>query len=72
MKILNNSETCSESRINFKFRLPFAPIGLFSPVYVHGRLSEQPLDSQRGVTVQAAIGKLEEGFWKDFYITVSK
>jgi hypothetical protein len=60
VKTHNNSKDRSVSRIKFLFRLSFALIGWFSPVYIyvrdnfqeHRRLSEQLLESR------AAVGKL--------------
>jgi hypothetical protein len=48
LKTLTDSENCSESRIKFLFRLSFALIGQFFPVYIHSRLSEQFSGSQAG------------------------
>jgi hypothetical protein len=56
----NSTEVRSVSRIKFLFRLSFALIGWFSPVYIYvrdnfqeySRLSEQLLESR------AAVGKL--------------
>jgi hypothetical protein len=48
LKTLIDSENCSESRIKFLFRLSFALIGQFFPVYIHSRLSEQFSGSQSG------------------------
>jgi hypothetical protein len=68
----------SGCRIKFMFRLFFALIGQFSPVYnyIHGRLSESFSGSQaeleQHLDSQAAFGNpkhvfSEEGHWKDFY-----
>jgi hypothetical protein len=46
--LLANSKNCSVSRIKFLFRLSFALIGRFFPVYIHSRLSEQFSGSQAG------------------------
>ncbi len=76
MKTLTNSKNCSKSQINFLFRLSFALIGRFFPVYIHSRLSEQfsRLQTGFGTTFrdtggyQKAGNKLsEEGYWKEFH-----
>jgi hypothetical protein len=46
-KTLTNSKNYSVSRIKL-FKLFFTPIGRFSPVYIHSRLSEQFSGSQAG------------------------
>ncbi len=48
LKTPNNSKNCSESRIKFLFRLSFAVISRFFPVYIHSWLSEQFSGSQAG------------------------
>jgi hypothetical protein len=48
LKTLTNSKNCSASRIKFLFRLSFAFIGGFFPVYIHSRLPEQLSGSQTG------------------------
>ncbi len=40
LKTFTNSEDGFESRITFLFRLSLPLNGGFSPVYIHGRLSE--------------------------------
>ncbi len=75
MKTLTNSKNYPKSRKKFVFQLSFALIGRFSPVNIHGRLSEQFLGSQAALGTflesQAAIGKSEqapeEGCQKDFH-----
>jgi hypothetical protein len=48
LKTHTNSKKCSVSRIKFLFRLSFALIGKFFPVYIHSRLLEQFSGSQAG------------------------
>jgi hypothetical protein len=48
LKTLTDSKYCSVSRIKVLFRLSFALIGRFFPVYIHSRLSEQFSGSQAG------------------------
>jgi hypothetical protein len=48
LKTFTISKNCSVNRINFLFRLSFALIGRFFPVYIHSRLSEQFSGSQAG------------------------
>jgi hypothetical protein len=38
LETLANSKSCSESHIKLMFRLCFAIIGRFSPVYTHGMI----------------------------------
>ncbi len=46
LKRLTDSKSCSESSIQFLFRLSFALIGQFFLVYIHSWLSEQFSESQ--------------------------
>jgi hypothetical protein len=39
LKTLTNTENSSNSRVKFLFRLSFAIVGGFFPVYIHGMLS---------------------------------
>jgi hypothetical protein len=45
-KTLTNSKDCFESRIKFLFRLFFPFIGRFSPMHIHGCLTEKFSGSQ--------------------------
>jgi hypothetical protein len=59
LKILTNSKSCPERSIKIQFS--FAIIGQFSPVYIHGRLSEQLSESR------VAFGttfNVTDGYWK--------
>jgi hypothetical protein len=76
LKTLTNFKHCySESRIKFVFRLSFALIGRFFPVFIHSRLSEPFSGSQAGFGktfretggYQKAENMIsEESYWKEF------
>jgi hypothetical protein len=64
LKRLTDSKSCSESSIQFLFRLSFDLIGQFFLVYIHSWLSEQFSESQavsqQLLKAQAAIRKPEK------------
>jgi hypothetical protein len=62
LKTLTYSNDCSESRIKL-FRLSISLIGLFSPVYICGRLPElfSGLQMAFGTTFRVAGGYLKAG-----------
>jgi hypothetical protein len=66
VKTLSNYKSCSVRRIKFLFRLSFALIGRFVPVYIHiqSRLSEEFYDhrqvTEQLLETQAAFRKPEQ------------
>ncbi len=52
LKTLTSSKNCYEDRIKFLFQLSFTLIGHFSPVFIHGRISELFSGSQRQLLEQ--------------------
>jgi hypothetical protein len=66
---LTNSEDCSQSCRKFLFTLPLSLVGRFSPVYIHGRLSEQLSGSQAVFRTTFILkSQAATGYWKDFLV----